>query len=227
MIGEALRRKGEKTRVLNKNSRSIRNGIIGIFTYDLKTGTSIQGCVWMWIHHKDLPRYTNPYNEINNVLANEHLAVVTWFVLSPVLNLGLYKMQPVCRRRCYKQCRWWLAFAPNLSNVWVCKGKSCSMTCGLDVSKNSIWQVVVIGVFYILEKGRESWSLSNKAVASFSAQELQHNLMAEIEKCKERREIRALFALSKTSLQLTQCSKCPSNNHKVTAGLRLGIITMM
>lgn len=44
---------------LNSANWSFRWSMI-YFTCDLKIGTSIQGCVWTWIHHKDLPRYTSP-----------------------------------------------------------------------------------------------------------------------------------------------------------------------
>lgn len=50
MIGEALRHQMEGSkdnRLKQKLLWLIRNRLKEIFTDDLKTGTSIQGCVWM------------------------------------------------------------------------------------------------------------------------------------------------------------------------------------
>lgn len=86
MIGEALRYKKEgweDNRLKQKLPWVIRKGIIEIFTCDLKTGTSIQGCVWMWTHRKDLPHYTNPKNNgINKGLAlRAAFLLCDWLVL--------------------------------------------------------------------------------------------------------------------------------------------------
>lgn len=65
MIGEALKEK--KTSAESPGSTSARFDFnlkcVGgkkAFTCGLKTGTSIQGCVWRRTHHMDPPRDTNP-----------------------------------------------------------------------------------------------------------------------------------------------------------------------
>lgn len=65
MIGEALKEKktsaespGSTSAPFDFNLKCV--GGKKAFTCGLKTGTSIQGCVWRRTHHMDPPRDTNP-----------------------------------------------------------------------------------------------------------------------------------------------------------------------